>query len=95
LYYAARTDKAFLVAFLQIKPWLPADPEVTVSILCAEEDAGWDPIRLCRASMVWARKRNAIKLLIATETTYDLKPIALRLGAEEQPAHYQIELRRE
>lgn len=91
--YAARTDDAFLVALASVFPWLPGDPEVNVVCICADDDAGWQVIKLLRASIEWARKRNAKCWRITSDTGYDLRPLAWRIGAREVNPRFEIELR--
>lgn len=91
--FAARTDDAFLVALVAVLPWLPGDPEVNVVGVCAEEDCTWQIVALLRESIEWARKRNAAKWRINTETEYDLSSLALRVGAREIKPRFELNLR--
>jgi hypothetical protein len=91
--FAARTDDAFLVALTAVLPWIPGEPEVNVVGLCAEEDCGWQVVRLLRASIDWARKRNAARWRINTDTDYDVGALALRVGAHEISPRFEIDLR--
>ena len=91
--YAARTDDAFLVALVAMLPWLPGEPEVNVIGICAEEDSPWQVIALLHSSIDWARKRNAARCRINTDTDYDVAPMALRVGAREIRPRYEIDLR--
>ena len=92
-YQAIRTDRAYCISMVNILPWTPGDPEVNVVVLCAEPEAGMDAIRLCRASIEWSHKRNAKRWYIQSETDYDLKPIAFRVGARSVRERYYFDLR--
>jgi hypothetical protein len=93
-FYAARTEDAFIGALTTVLPWLPGEPEVNVIAICADDDAGWQVITLLRASIAWARKRNAARWRICSDTEYDLRPLALRVGAREITSRFEIDLRR-
>lgn len=91
--YAARTDDAFLVALTAVLPWIPGEPEVNVVGICAEENCSWQVVKLLRSSIDWARKRNAARWRINTDTAYDVGALALRVGAREISPRFEIDLR--
>ena len=91
--YAVRTDDAFLVAMQTILPWIPSEPEVNVVAICADDGAGWQVIRLLRASIEWARHRNAARWRLTSDTSYDVWPLAERVGATAIRPRYEIDLR--
>jgi hypothetical protein len=91
--YAARTDAAFIVAMQVIMPWLPGDPEVNVVAICADDGAGWQVVKLLRDSIDWARKRNATIWRFASDTEYNVWPLAERVGARRVCPRYEINLR--
>lgn len=91
--FAARTDDAFLVAMMVVLPWLPGDPEVNVVCICADDDAGWQVIKLLRSSIEWSRKRNAARWRLNSDTGYDVRPMAMRVGAHEVNPRFEIDLR--
>ena len=91
--YAARTDGAFLVAMNVVLPWTPGEPEVNVVSICADDSAGWQVIRLLRSSIEWARKRNAAKWRLTSDTMFDVWPLADRVGAKQVRPRYEINLR--
>ena len=91
--YAVRTDGAFLVAMNTVLPWTPSEPEVNVVCICADDNAGWQVIRLLRASIEWAHHRNAAKWRLTSDTSYDVWPLAERVGASHVRPRYEIHLR--
>jgi len=92
-YQAIRTDRAFMISMLNVLPWKPGDPEVNVMAVCAEPDAGMDVFRLARASIEWGRKRKAWRWYIVGETSFDLEPIARRVGSTGHMKRHYVELR--
>lgn len=91
--FAARTDDALVVALATVTPWLPGEPEVNIVCICADDDAGWQVINLLRASIEWARKRNAVCWRITSDTDYDVSPLAMRVGAREVHQRFELDLR--
>jgi hypothetical protein len=90
---AVRTDDAFLVAMIVVLPWLPSEPECNVVCICADDDAGWQVIKLLRTSIEWARLRNAARWRLNSDTEYDISPLALRVGAREISPRFELDLR--
>jgi hypothetical protein len=83
LFYPARTENAFAVSMLSCAPWLPAEFEVNLILICADNGAMWDALRLMRNSMEWAKRRKATLWRFCSETDYDLAPLARRLHVTE------------
>lgn len=90
---AVRTDGAILVAMNTVLPWIPSEPEVNIVCICADDNAGWQVIILLRKSIEWARLRNAAKWRLTSDTSYDVWPLALRVGATSIRPRYEIDLR--
>lgn len=95
LYLGIRTDDAFLIALVNQMPWVPGENIIEVVSLCADDDPGWpfQTVKLLRASIEWARHRNAKAWRICSETHYDLEPLARRVGAHAVSPRYILELR--
>ena len=93
VFYPIRTDHAFMVTLISLLPWLPGEPEASVVMLCAEDDRIWDSIKLARASFDWAVRRNCWRWGFTSDTTFDLGPLARRLGIAERFPRYVVPLR--
>lgn len=93
VFYPTRTDHAFMITLVSLLPWLPAEPEATVVMICAEENAIWDCVRLARASLNWAIKRNCARWAFNSDTKYDIGPIADRLGLVTRSPRYMVNIR--
>lgn len=78
-----RTDNAFCVSMIQVKPWTPSDNECHMVALCADDGAMWDALKLLRCSIEWAQHRKCVSWNIASDTGFDLTPLCKRLGATE------------
>jgi hypothetical protein len=76
-----------------VLPWTPSDPEVNIVAICADDGAGWQVVRLLRASIEWARKRNASKWRLTSDTMFDVWAIADRVGAKIIRPRYELNLR--
>ena len=76
-----------------VLPWTPSEPEVNIVCICADDNAGWQVIKLLRASIAWARLRNAAKWRLTSDTSYDVWPLAERVGANYIRPRYEINLR--
>jgi hypothetical protein len=83
IFYAARTDNAFLICILSCVPWYPAEFECNVIFVCAEEGCLWEAVRLLRCSIAWARGRRCKWWKMSGDTEYDMTPLARRLGARD------------
>ena len=82
LYLAERTDHAFCITHIYVLPFTGKDIIADVMFLCAEEGTMWDTVRLMRSSIDWAKERNGRKWQIASDTDFDLTPLAKRVGAK-------------
>ena len=89
MYYACRTDNAFCIVFVTTFPWLPADPELNLSFLCADEGAIWEAVDCYRDCLEFAKRRGVKKWDIGSITDYNLRSIAKRIGANEERIHYR------
>jgi len=76
-------------------PWLPANNECNVVTICADDGAGWQVIKLLRASIDWARKRNCSAWKLSSDTDYDVTPLAKRVGAQQAHTRFVLDLRGE
>lgn len=93
LFYPARTEHAFAITMLSVKPWLPAEINAEVVFLCADTGCMWEAIELARDSIEWARRRKCVHWsLPQAETGFDLTPIARRVGAKDRSPRYTLEL---
>ena len=90
VFFPVRTDHAFCVALISVIPWMPAEPEANLVMLCAEQGFMWDAIALLREAAAWASRRRCTELRITSETAFDLAPIAQRLGAIELPSRFAL-----
>jgi hypothetical protein len=77
---------------LSVMPWLPTEWEAHVIFICADADAGWEALKLLRASVEWSRKRKAAVWRICSETDCDLSALAKRLGADELSRRFSLRL---
>ena len=91
MFLPIRTDRAFLVALLAALPWA-GDLECHISLLCADDNAGWQVMDLLKLSINWAKVRKCGSWRITSETEFDLGPLALRLGAKETTPRYTLSL---
>lgn len=91
MFLPLRTENAFLIALLSTTPW-DGGAEANVVLLCADHNAGWQAMTLLKESINWARRRKASVWRITSETEFDLKNLALRLGAREITPRYSLEL---
>ena len=85
-----RTPNAFCISSLATLPWLPSDFNCNIAFICAEEGAGWEALKLLRASVAWAYNRKCKTWAVASDTPVDLKQMALRLDATEIHPRYVI-----
>lgn len=88
-----RTDDAFLVALVACVPWKPADLECNVALVCANDGKMWEALALIRDSIEWAKQRGCAEWHMSSETSYNLGPIAQRVGGEVCPPRYLVRLR--
>lgn len=83
MFYAIRTNDAFVITMLSIVPWLPNTVESNVIFICADDGALWQAMTLLRCSIAWSRRRQCTLWRVSSDTDYDLRPLARRLGATE------------
>ena len=93
MYYAIRTDNAFCIAYINTFPWLPGESDCNVNFICADDGKMWEAVRLLRATIDWAKRRNCKNWWLAGDTDIDLKMIAWRLQAREQWPRFKLQLR--
>lgn len=91
LYYAARTDDAYLIALLSTNPWTPADFDCHVITVCADLGRVWQTLPLLRACLDWARKRKCVRWNYQSDTSHDIEPLMRRIGAKKL-ARFQVDL---
>jgi hypothetical protein len=87
-FYATRTEDAFHISMLSLMPWLPAEPECIVLFVCAEDNKGWQAVKLLRDSIAWARKRRCTIWRLSSDTDAELVAVAKRLGVTEISPRY-------
>lgn len=90
MFYAIRSQDAFCISMLSITPWIPNSIECNVVFICADDDCMWQALRLLRCSIDWARRRKCTLWRISSDTDYDLRLLALRVGARELSPRYVL-----
>jgi hypothetical protein len=89
LYYATRTDDAFLIALISCAPWHPNELECHVIVTAADVGKIWQTIPLLRDSVEWAKRRNCVSWNYCSDTTHDIGPLMKRIGAKRSD-RYQM-----
>jgi len=84
IFHGIRTDNAFAITLLSCVPWIPTEFEANMILLCADEGAMWEALKLLRSSIEWSTKRGCTYWKMTGDTDYDLTPLARRLGAVDQ-----------
>lgn len=92
LFCAQRTNNAFCISMLSVTPWMPADYETNVIVICAEDNATWESVKLLRSSVEWAKLRRCKVWRISSDTSNDVALLARRLGADEISPRYVLRL---
>jgi hypothetical protein len=92
LFLAQRTTNAFCISMLSVTPWIPADYETNVIVICAEDNVTWESLKLLRASIEWARLRRCKTWRMSSDTSHDVTLFAQRLGAVEISPRYVMRL---
>ena len=92
LFLPQRTDNAFCISMLSVTPWIPADYETNIVVICAEDNATWESVSLLRASIEWAKLRRCKAWRVSSDTDNDVLPLAKRLGATEISPRYVLRL---
>lgn len=90
-FLAIRTDHAFTVAHMTVQPFRANVMEAQQIFTCAEEGAMWEAIYLLRVSREWARNKGAKRWCLWSETSFDLEPMARRLGFPKETKVYVLE----
>lgn len=90
MFLPMRTDNSFCISMLSTTPWRPSDPECNVALVAAEADCMWEAIALLRESIAWAKRRKCRLWRISSETGYDLRAIATRLGATSPDSRWVL-----
>lgn len=92
IFLPARLSDAFIISSVNVIPWLPGELEANCVMLCAEEGAMWQALRLLRFSIEWARNRRCVEYRLSSETGYDIAALAMRVGASELSPRYCVRL---
>jgi hypothetical protein len=87
-----RTDNAFCIGMISANPWLPAEWHAHIAMVAAEEGKMWDAMALLRESVEWAKRRKCVDWRMNSQTSFDLAPMARRLGAVEDPGCWKVDL---
>lgn len=87
---AIRTDRAFTIAHVTIQPFRANVTEVQQIFTCAEEGAMWEAVHLLRVSRGWAKAKGAKRWCLWSETSFDLEPLARRLGFPKESKVYVL-----
>lgn len=90
MFLPQRMPNAFAISMLSVLPWLPSDFNCNVAFICADQDCGWEALKLLRASIAWAKQRKCKTWGLASDTAVDLSALAHRLNAEEIWPRYVI-----
>ena len=92
MFYPVRLSNSFLIAMLSTLPWLPSQFDCNIICVCADDGFMWETIKLLRGSIDWARKRKCKHWMLASDTAFDLAPMAKRLNAKELWPRFMINL---
>lgn len=87
----ARSARAFVIANLFLPPWRECQPECNIVVLCAEPGAVWDAVRVARYSVEWAKEKGCLHWWLGSETSYDISPIAKRIGASQAMPRFRMD----
>ena len=90
VYLPVRMPNAFCIAMMSILPWFPSDLECNVVFIVADDGCMWEAMKCLRASIEWGRRRKAKLWRLSSDTDYDLRGMALRLGAKEISPRYEL-----
>jgi hypothetical protein len=92
LYLPQRTDNAFCISMLTTLPWVPTEFEASIVFICADDGAGFEALKLMRASVAWAHSRRCVAWRCSSETDSDLTAFCRRVGATELSPRFTIRL---
>lgn len=89
---AMRSLNAFCVTIMHVPPWWPDEPEAHVAVLVAAKGHHWDTVRLLRESLAWSRGKGCVRWYVSSETDYDFRALAKRVGAKPDVVKYKVDL---
>lgn len=89
---AIRSRNAAVVVTITYQPWTPSKFEAVVTTTMCEEGAVWEVVPLLRYSVEWAKRHRCRNWRLASETQYELGPLARRVGAKQGDPYYLLEL---
>ena len=92
MFYPVRSADAFAISMLSCLPWTPNELETNVVFLCADDGAMWQALKLLRASIAWAERRKCTVWRMSSDTDYDLRALAYRLGARDLSPRFELRL---
>jgi hypothetical protein len=92
MFYAVRSEDAFIITMLSGIPWLAGHLEANVVFICADDGCMWQAMRLLRCSVDWAKRRKCTVWRLSSDTDYDLAPLARRLGVTELSPRFILRL---
>jgi hypothetical protein len=88
--FKRRTDNAFMIAHVNALPWKPSERECHVLILCADEGAHWEAVRLLRESVYWMREMQCARWWFASDTKHNVAALCNRIGAISRAPRFLI-----
>ena len=91
-YFAIRSERALTIVQLTIQPFRGCITEAQTMFTCAEEGAIWDVVHLLRKSKDWSKERGASRWCLWSETSFELGPLARRLGFPKETKVYVLDL---
>lgn len=89
-FHPMRTVNAFCISMISWLPWLPAEPECGIVFICTDNGHMAEGITLLRDSIDWGRERRCAVWRMASETAFDLEPLAKRVGAKEASPRWTL-----
>ena len=92
MFHPVRTADAFCITMLSVVPWTPLELDANVVFICADDDCLWQAMRLLRSSIDWAKRRRCTVWRLSSDTGYDFRMLARRLGATELEPRYLLRL---
>lgn len=92
MFFAERTQNAFCVSMMSVKPWTPSEQECNIAAFCCDDDAMWEGMKLIRDSIEWARNRKCVSWTVNSDTENDFTMLARRVGATELSPRFSIRL---
>jgi len=87
---AIRTDDALCISLVTEVPWLPTEREVSVVVILADHGAVWQTIPLLRASIEWARYRQASAWRFHSNMPAHCTALARRVGVPLDVPHFKL-----